>query len=102
MKPTAIFLVCLGHLAMAYPAAFRRRHVDPSIVPEFGWISGVNPTGKLSFGIIKSFLKVSHGIGTGDCQGAPGTNVEIPCACPPDRTLFLKVALIIDSGASSN
>jgi len=46
-----------------------RREVDPSLVPEFGIKSGVNPTG------------------TGDCDGVNG--IKIPCACPPERGAFL-------------
>ncbi|KAG8918413.1 hypothetical protein FRC00_012506 [Tulasnella sp. 408] len=57
----------------AYPLSqWRKRDVDPSIVPDFGFESGVNPTG------------------TGDCDGAPGTNVKIPCFCPPPRDVMLK------------
>jgi hypothetical protein len=46
MRPSTIFAICFGQLAMAFPTPFHRRDVDPSIVPEFGWFSGVNPTGK--------------------------------------------------------
>ncbi|KAL4249840.1 hypothetical protein ABKN59_006631 [Abortiporus biennis] len=52
-----------------------RRDVDPSLVPEFGLQSGLNPTG------------------TGDCDGINGTNgqpIKIPCACPPDRDQFIQ------------
>ena len=53
-----------------------KRDVDPSLVPEFGVQSGVNPTG------------------TGDCDGITndaGQIVKIPCSCPPDRTTFIQV-----------
>ncbi|KAN0120838.1 hypothetical protein V8E52_004107, partial [Russula decolorans] len=53
-----------------------RRDVDETLVPQFGFSAGVNPTG------------------TGDCDGAVnGTNgqpVKIPCSCPPDRATFVQ------------
>ncbi|KAH9925716.1 hypothetical protein B0H21DRAFT_142301 [Amylocystis lapponica] len=48
--------------------------VDPALVPEFGVVAGTNPDG------------------TGNCDGVNGTNgqpILIPCACPPDRDLFI-------------
>jgi len=46
-----------------------------SLTPQFGHAAGVNPTG------------------TGNCDGAVigsnGLPVEVPCSCPPDRTLFI-------------
>jgi len=50
--------------------------VDVSLVPSFGFSSGVNPTG------------------TGDCDGAVnganGLPIKVPCACPPDRDAFIQ------------
>lgn len=60
-------------------AAPVRRDVDPSLVPDFGHPSGLNPTG------------------TGDCDGitnAAGQVVKIPCACPPSRDSFIRVSVI--------
>ncbi|KAI0265544.1 hypothetical protein BC834DRAFT_164963 [Gloeopeniophorella convolvens] len=55
--------------------AHAKRGVDPSLVPQFGWQAGVNPTD------------------TGNCDGAVdgpnGLPIEVPCSCPPDRTLFI-------------
>ncbi|KAG1749122.1 uncharacterized protein EDB91DRAFT_1112577 [Suillus paluster] len=52
-----------------------KRDVDPTLVPSFGWPSGVNPDG------------------TGNCDGAVnGTNgkpIEVPCQCPPNSTLLI-------------
>jgi len=46
-----------------------------ALTPQFGFQSGVNPTG------------------SGDCDGAvddaSGQPIKIPCSCPPDRTLFI-------------
>lgn len=66
-------LIATAAYVSAYPLLhWRKRDVDPAIVPDFGFESGVNPTG------------------TGDCDGAPGTNVKIPCFCPPPRDVMLK------------
>ncbi|KDQ31359.1 hypothetical protein PLEOSDRAFT_1088737, partial [Pleurotus ostreatus PC15] len=50
--------------------------VDPALVPDLGFQSGLNPTG------------------TGDCDGAvngaDGKPIKIPCACPPERDTFIK------------
>ncbi|KAI0035225.1 hypothetical protein K488DRAFT_43823 [Vararia minispora EC-137] len=58
------------------PMAVRKRDVNPNLVPQFGFQSGVNPTG------------------TGDCDGAvndaSGQPIKIPCSCPPDRTSFIQ------------
>ncbi|KAJ7908436.1 hypothetical protein B0H13DRAFT_2233257 [Mycena leptocephala] len=43
--------------------------VDPTLVPEFSVIRGVNRSS------------------TGDCNGVGG--IRIPCSCPPDRTSFI-------------
>ena len=54
-----------------------KRDINPSLVPEFGLASGINPTG------------------TGDCDGiknAAGQVVKIPCSCPPDRSSFIRVS----------
>ncbi|KAG9311436.1 hypothetical protein JVU11DRAFT_8549 [Chiua virens] len=57
------------------PNVHRKRDVDPSLVPSFGWQAGVNPDG------------------TGNCDGAVnGTNgkpILVPCQCPPNSTFFL-------------
>lgn len=51
--------------------------VDSSLIPQFGFSAGVNPTG------------------TGDCDGAVnganGQPIKIPCTCPPDRNTFIAV-----------
>lgn len=64
-------------VAAAAPAA---GGVDPSLVPQFGFSAGVNPTG------------------TGDCDGAVnganGQPIKIPCSCPPDRNTFINVSCL--------
>lgn len=49
--------------------------VDVSLIPDFGFSAGVNPTG------------------TGDCDGAVkdanGVPIKVPCSCPPDRNSFI-------------
>ncbi|KIO19170.1 hypothetical protein M407DRAFT_11539 [Tulasnella calospora MUT 4182] len=72
LSSLAVLIVTAAY-ASGYPLSqWRKRDVDPAIVPDFGFESGVNPTG------------------TGDCDGAPGTNVKIPCFCPPPRDVMLK------------
>ncbi|KAJ7104936.1 hypothetical protein C8R44DRAFT_715595 [Mycena epipterygia] len=44
--------------------------VDPSLVPPFGVIPGINATA------------------TGDCDGVGG--IKVPCSCPPDREFFIE------------
>jgi len=48
---------------------------NPSLVPDLGFQSGINPSG------------------TGDCDGAVndsnGKPIQIPCSCPPDRATFV-------------
>jgi len=66
------FAVAFISTCSAFPF---KRDVDPSLVPEFGLASGINPTG------------------TGDCDGiknAAGQVVKIPCSCPPDRNSFIQ------------
>ncbi|KAF8644406.1 hypothetical protein AX16_008467 [Volvariella volvacea WC 439] len=50
--------------------------VNPALIPEFGFQSGLNPTG------------------TGDCDGAvngaDGRPIKIPCKCPPSRDEFIR------------
>jgi hypothetical protein len=73
-----------------------RRDVNETLVPQFGFSAGVNPTGT-SLHPYESLLvaDVRHYTGTGDCDGAVnGTNgqpVKIPCSCPPDRATFIQV-----------
>jgi len=70
--------VPLGILAAATVSSFpiTRREVNDTLIPQFGFSSGVNPTG------------------TGDCDGAVnGANsqpIKVPCDCPPDRATFIK------------
>jgi len=75
------FLAALVPLALAasvssFPTVFRKRDVNADLIPQFGLQAGLNPTG------------------TGDCdgavKGANGQAVKVPCACPPDRTLFIQ------------
>ncbi|KAI0292653.1 hypothetical protein B0F90DRAFT_1606854, partial [Multifurca ochricompacta] len=47
-----------------------RRDVNEALIPQFGFQSGVNPTGT--------------------SLGANGQPIKIPCACPPDRQTFVK------------
>jgi len=75
MKFVTTVLTILS-IAIAVSCIPLKRDVDPSLVPEFGIQSGVNPTG------------------TGDCDGVTndaGQTVKIPCSCPPDRTAFIQV-----------
>lgn len=48
-----------------------------ALTPQFGFSSGVNPTG------------------TGDCDGAvngaDGKPIKVPCSCPPARDIFIQV-----------
>jgi len=49
--------------------------VDPNLVPPFGHLAGLNPTG------------------SGDCDGTPnaaGQPIKVPCTCPPNRSDFIK------------
>lgn len=74
MKFVTTVLTILS-IAIAVSCIPLKRDVDPSLVPEFGIQSGVNPTG------------------TGDCDGVTndaGQTVKIPCSCPPDRTAFIQ------------
>ncbi|KAI0060373.1 hypothetical protein BV25DRAFT_1871206 [Artomyces pyxidatus] len=63
-------------LAISVASLPVKRDVDPSLIPQFGWQSGVNPTG------------------TGNCDGAVdgpnGQPIQIPCDCPPDRDFFIQ------------
>ncbi|THH17269.1 hypothetical protein EW146_g3502 [Bondarzewia mesenterica] len=76
MKSLTALVYLSAVLIAAVAARPVRRDVDPSLVPEFGWQSGVNPTG------------------TGDCDGAvdgaDGKPIKIPCSCPPDRDVFIQ------------
>jgi len=62
----------------------RPRDVPTNLVPDLGFISGINPTG------------------TGDCDGAvngsDGKPIKIPCSCPPSRDAFI-AALNANVGA---
>jgi len=68
-------IISLATLVASVSAAPVKRDVDPALVPDFGHSAGLNPTG------------------TGDCDGAViganGQPVKIPCACPPERDVFL-------------
>jgi len=78
MKSLSNF-VPLGILAATAVSSFplTERDVNEALVPQFGFSSGVNPTG------------------TGDCDGAvKGSNgqpIKIPCDCPPDRATFINI-----------
>lgn len=52
-----------------------------ALTPQFGHAANVNPTG------------------TGDCDGAvngaDGQPIKVPCSCPPDRTSFINVSLLL-------
>ncbi|KAH9059968.1 hypothetical protein EDB87DRAFT_1809611 [Lactarius vividus] len=67
-------LVVLAVTVSSIPIS--RRDVNEALIPQFGFQSGVNPTG------------------TGDCDGAVnganGQPIKIPCACPPDRQTFVQ------------
>jgi hypothetical protein len=73
-----------------------RRDVNETLVPQFGFSAGVNPTGT-SLHPYELFLVADVRLytGTGDCDGAVnGTNgqpIKIPCSCPPDRATFIQV-----------
>lgn len=46
-----IGFVCLAQVALAFPLSSGLKHkrdVDPSLVPSFGWKSGINPDGSIS------------------------------------------------------
>ena len=51
-----------------------------ALTPPFGHDANVNPTG------------------SGDCDGAvngaDGKPIKVPCACPPDRTVFINVTIL--------
>jgi hypothetical protein len=67
-------LVVLAVTVSSIPIS--RRDVNEALIPQFGFQSGVNPTG------------------TGDCdgavKGANGEPIKIPCSCPPDRQTFVQ------------
>jgi len=70
--------VPLGVLATTVTSIpIARRDVNGALVPQFGLLSGVNPTG------------------TGDCdgavKGANGQPIKVPCSCPPDRPTFINI-----------
>jgi len=69
---TAIFSTAFIVTVASVPV---KRDVDPNLIPDFGFAAGKNPTG------------------TGDCDGAvngaDGKPIKIPCACPPDRQVFI-------------
>ncbi len=73
-----------------------RRDVNETLVPQFGFSAGVNPTG-MSLHPYESFLVADVRLytGTGDCDGAvngtDGQPIKIPCSCPPDRASFIQV-----------
>jgi len=76
MKFNTIFVPAAAVLVASVASLpINKRNVDPALVPDFGFKSGVNPTG------------------TGDCDGAvngaDGKPIKIPCACPPERGLFI-------------
>ncbi|KAI9450226.1 hypothetical protein BJY52DRAFT_198943 [Lactarius psammicola] len=68
--PLAVLAVTVSSIPIS------RRDVNEDLIPQFGFQSGVNPTG------------------TGDCDGAVnganGKPIKIPCACPPDRQTFVQ------------
>jgi hypothetical protein len=76
MKFSTTFLPFAAVLVASVASIPVRRDVDPALVPDFGHAAGINPTG------------------TGDCDGAVrgpnGQPIKIPCACPPDRGLFIQ------------
>lgn len=48
MLDKIIGFVCLAQVALAFPlfsGLKHKRDVDPSLVPSFGWQSGINPDG---------------------------------------------------------
>ncbi|KAI0275927.1 hypothetical protein BGY98DRAFT_746690 [Russula aff. rugulosa BPL654] len=67
--------LCILVAATVSSFPITRRNVNVALIPQFGFSSGVNPTG------------------TGDCdgavKGANGQPIKVPCACPPDRTTFI-------------
>ncbi|KAI0292650.1 hypothetical protein B0F90DRAFT_1618174, partial [Multifurca ochricompacta] len=66
----------LAMLVASVACAPSKRDVDPTLIPSFGWTAGTDPTG------------------TGNCDGAVlganGLPVQVPCSCPPDRSLFIQ------------
>ncbi|KAG8221511.1 hypothetical protein J3R82DRAFT_1726 [Butyriboletus roseoflavus] len=71
-------ILCWSHAIASFPLNAnrqRKRDVNTTLVPPFGWQAGINPDG------------------TGNCDGAVnGTNgkpILIPCQCPPNSTFFL-------------
>ncbi|KAI0265539.1 hypothetical protein BC834DRAFT_924199 [Gloeopeniophorella convolvens] len=67
--PLAVLVATVASIPIA------RRDVNEALIPQFGFQSGVNPTG------------------TGDCDGAvkgsDGKPIKVPCACPPNRQDFV-------------
>ncbi|KAH9952506.1 hypothetical protein BC827DRAFT_1254247 [Russula dissimulans] len=76
MKWLSSFIVLGVFTATVSSAPITRRDVDEALIPQFGFSSGVNPTG------------------TGDCdgavKGADGQPIKVPCSCPPDRSTFVQ------------
>jgi len=76
MKWFSSFTVLGAFAATVSSTPITRRDVDEALIPQFGFSSGVNPTG------------------TGDCdgavKGANGQPIKVPCSCPPDRSTFVQ------------
>jgi hypothetical protein len=97
------FLAALVPLALAasvssFPTVFRKRDVNADLIPQFGLQAGLNPTGACLIPWTLGNKCLPSPEGTGDCdgavKGANGQAVKVPCACPPDRTLFIQVCWI--------
>lgn len=81
---STIFASSLATIVLSAPLSQRDGAAGLSLAeidqlaPQFGFQSGVNPTG------------------TGDCDGAvtgsDGKPVKVPCDCPPPRDLFIQVS----------
>ncbi|EPQ54796.1 hypothetical protein GLOTRDRAFT_11410, partial [Gloeophyllum trabeum ATCC 11539] len=89
MKFTTVLVPAAAMLIASVTSAPYKRDVDPNLVPDLGWQSGVNPTG------------------TGDCDGAvngaDGKPIKIPCACPPARdTLIQSLNANVNAGHAVN
>ena len=55
MKCPTVFVPFLAVLIASVASRPVKRDVDPSLVPQFGWQSGVNPTGEISFYYIAAY-----------------------------------------------
>jgi len=73
LKFWLLFSTAVVLISAAPSSLIVKRKVDPSLIPEFGLIAGINPIASDCDGI----------------QNAKGEVVKVPCSCPPTREDFI-------------